>query len=66
MVKGDKMSKRNVEKAKMFWIRGIDWCVVKCGKNWRLLDCFGDFPLFKTKKAAYESATAFCLLNNGL
>ena len=45
-----------------FWMRGIDWCVAKCGKKWVLLDCFGNFPLFNTKKAAYEAATAFVML----
>lgn len=42
-----------------FWIRGIDWCVMKVGKKWALLDCFGEFPLFATKKAAYEAADKF-------
>lgn len=43
------------------WTRGIDWCVRKVGKKWALLDCFGNFPLFKTKKEAYEYATRFVL-----
>ncbi len=54
----------DVQKATNFWCRGIDWCVCKVGKKWALLDCFGNFPLFTTKKAAYEAATAFVMLKS--
>ena len=54
----------NANMATNFWMRGIDWCVVRCGRKWRLLDCFGNFPLFNTKKAAYEAATAFVMLKD--
>jgi hypothetical protein len=43
------------------WSRGIDWCVFKIGRQWRCADCFGFPVLFKTKKAAYEAATAMVL-----
>lgn len=35
------------------WSRGIDWNVEKIGRKWNIH--FGGFPLFKTKKAAYEA-----------
>ena len=50
---------QDIEKAKIFWAHGIDWCVMKVGKKWRLMDCFGNFPLFNTKKSAYEAAESF-------
>ena len=53
----------NVMQATNRWTQGIDYCVFKLGKHWRLADCFGNFPLFKTKKAAYEAATAFVMLH---
>jgi len=38
------------------WARGIDWVVQKCGaRHWRLLEDLGGFPLFLTKRAAYEA-----------
>ena len=39
------------------WAHGIDWCVSKVGKKWLASEAFGRFPLFKTKKAAYEAVT---------
>jgi hypothetical protein len=59
---GMEASKVNLNMAQNFWERGSDWCVRKVGKKWALLDCFGNFPLFKTKKEAYEMATNFILL----
>lgn len=61
-VSTEKKSGYDRDKASAFWARGIDWCVRKVGNKWALLDCFGNFPLFKTKKAAYEMATAFVLM----
>ena len=55
------MSKQEMM-AENFWMRGVDYCVRKCGKKWSLVDCFGNFPLFNTKKAAYEAATAYIML----
>jgi hypothetical protein len=43
------------------WARGIDWIVYKVGKKWALIDDFGRFPLFTTKKAAYEAGTKLIL-----
>ncbi len=63
-IKGDEMDKKACDRqmATNLWMRGIDWCVRKVGKRWALVDCFGNFPLFNTKKAAYETATAFVML----
>ena len=44
------------------WARGIDWVVFKCGRKWRTDDRFGNFPLFKTKAKAYETATNLLLI----
>lgn len=42
------------------WCRGIDWCVAKDGRKWRILGI--DYPtLFPTKKAAYERVTSMVL-----
>lgn len=44
------------------WARGQDWFIVKAGKRgWMLAPCFGNFPIFKTKKAAYEAGTNLVL-----
>lgn len=43
------------------WARGIDWVVSKVGGGWMLSESFGNFPLFKTKKAAYEAGTNLIL-----
>lgn len=32
--------------------RGIDWTVEKVGKHWAVQDCFGRFPLYRTKREA--------------
>ena len=52
----------NRDKAATLWTRGSDYCVKKIGKKWALMDCFGNFPLFPTKKAACKAADAFVLL----
>ena len=39
------------------WMRGIDWNVFKRGRGWTLPAEFGNFPIFKTKTAAYEAAS---------
>ena len=38
------------------WGRGIDWYVHKIGSQWAIIDAFGHWPLFKTKRAAGEAA----------
>ena len=43
------------------WAMGIDYCVFKCGKKWKTAKCFGNFPLFKTKKEAYKTITDLVL-----
>lgn len=44
------------------WARGIDWCVEKIGKKWGVSPGISKgFPLFKTKKAAYEAAETLVL-----
>jgi hypothetical protein len=43
------------------WARGIDWVVSKVGRRWALSESFGNFPLFKTKSAAYEAASNLIL-----
>jgi len=43
------------------WARGIDWCVEKIGRKWAVQACFGNFPLFKTKTAAYNTVSALIL-----
>ena len=35
-------------------IRGIDWCVEKIGSRWTPQRCFGNFPLYRTKREAGE------------
>lgn len=48
--------------ANNLWSRGQDWFVFKVGKRgWMLAPCFGSFPIFKTKKAAYETGTNLVL-----
>lgn len=48
--------------ANNLWSRGQDWFVFKVGKRgWELAPCFGKFPLFKTKTAAYEAGTNLVL-----
>ena len=39
------------------WSKGVDYCVIKQGKKWMVFDFFGNFPLFKTKKEAYQAVT---------
>ena len=43
------------------WARGIDWCVSKVGRRWNVSEAFGNFPLFKTKSAAYKAVTTLVL-----
>jgi hypothetical protein len=44
------------------WARGVDHYVFKVGRRgWRILDTFGNFPIFKTKKAAEEAASNLLL-----
>ena len=56
-------NKRDYNMATNLWCRGIDWYVFKVGNMWRLADCFGTFPLYKTKKEAAEVARRFVLNN---
>ena len=42
--------------------RGISWMVRKVGRQWELAPCFGLFPLFKTKKAAYDAGVNLVLI----
>ncbi len=53
----------NKEKAIGFWTRGSDYYVKKVHNQWALLDCFGNFPLFKTKKEACKAADTFILMD---
>jgi hypothetical protein len=39
------------------WARGIDWCVRKLGKKWTASEAFGNFPLYRTKREAYDAVT---------
>lgn len=41
------------------WARGIDWFVENINGKW--LPTFGNFPLFRTKSAAYDAGTALVL-----
>ena len=41
--------------------RGIDWVVRKLGRRWAILECYGNFPLFATKDAAYDAVTNLVL-----
>lgn len=59
-----KANEYNPEKAIGLWMKGSDYYVFKIGKYWRLSDSFGNFPLFKTKKAAVEMADNFVMLKN--
>lgn len=43
------------------WARGIDWYVHKVGTRWAILEAFGRFPHFRTKRAAGEVADALIL-----
>jgi hypothetical protein len=38
------------------WAQGIDYCVAKVGRQWAVTLAPG-FPLYATKRAAYEAAT---------
>lgn len=62
-MKGEKkMTKLNLNEINGLWSRGIDFCVIKAGKKWRLHEAFGKaFPLYTTKKYAYEAATRLVL-----
>ena len=46
------------------WASGIDWCVGKLGRKWVITLPIGNFPLFKTKTAAYDAATKLILLES--
>ena len=54
-------NKGNYEMASNLWCRGVDWYVFKVGNMWRLADCFGNFPLYKTKKEAAEVARRYIM-----
>ena len=42
------------------WCRGIDWCVTKVGRKWRILGM--DYPQdFSTKSEAYKRVTSIIL-----
>lgn len=43
------------------WAKGIDWCVEKIGTKWCPLEVFGNFPLYNTKKAAFEAVEKLIL-----
>jgi hypothetical protein len=51
----------NKEEAVILWTRGSDYYVFKIGNCWKLADCFGNFPAFKTKKEALKAADTFIL-----
>lgn len=36
--------------------RGIDWTVEKIGRKWAVQSCFGNFPMYRTKREAGEVA----------
>lgn len=57
-------SKRDYRMANNLWCRGANYYVFKIGSMWRLADCFGNFPLYKTKKEALEMANRFILNNH--
>ena len=59
-----KANEYNPEKAIGLWLKGSDYYVFKLGKYWRLSASFGPFGLFKTKKAAIETADKFVMLKN--
>ena len=46
------------------WSHGIDWFVQKCGRKWLITLPIGNFPLFKTKTAAYDAATNLVLMES--
>lgn len=46
------------------WARGVDWSVSKIGKLWQVSPRIGNFPLFKTKKAASKAADTLILLES--
>lgn len=44
------------------WAKGIDWIVGKVGRKWEIYGRLGQgFPLFTTKRAAYDAATALVI-----
>lgn len=43
------------------WSRGIDWNVSKLGRHWVLPEAFGKFPLFRTKREAYDAGDALII-----
>jgi hypothetical protein len=47
------------------WSRGIDWCVYKLGRKWVICCVFGgNWPLYKTKREAYEAVTNLVLIES--
>jgi hypothetical protein len=60
-----KLSEHDWQIIRNRWARGVDWVVSKCGKKWQIMGDLGKgFPLFKTKKEAYEAATNLLLMES--
>ena len=57
-------SKRDYRMANNLWCTGATSYVCKIGSRWRRANCFGNFPLYKTKKEAIEVANRFILNNH--
>lgn len=56
-------SKFDITKARNCYAKGIDYCVTSIGRKWTLVDCFGNFPLFDTKRDAYEMASNVVIMD---
>lgn len=53
---------QRINKAMNTWAKGIDYCVTKVGSKWTPIECFGNFPLFNTKKEAYDAVESFVFM----